>query len=158
MLRVRPQAGFELKGSVMGDLSLVRYEGYCAMESAQALRQQLQNEEQESLAHGIHLIVVQSADGSLVVGDSHHYGAPGGPAPAPFAQEHVDALILRHLCEALQLTEASVLERWVGTYPVSSSEPCIVQTPDSATRLVAVTSGSGASTALGLAEEVFAAW
>lgn len=158
MLRVRPQAGFELKGSVMGDLSLMRYEGYCAMESAQALRQQLQNEEHESLAHGIHLIVVQSADGSLVVGDSHHYGAPGGPAPAPFAQEHVDALILRHLCEALQLTEASVLERWVGTYPVSSSEPCIVQAPDSATRLVAVTSGSGASTALGLAEEVFAAW
>lgn len=158
MLRVRPQAGFTLNGSVMGDLSLVRYEGYSAMQPASILREQLQNEEHESLAHGIHLIVVQSADGSLVVGDSHHYGTPGGPAPAPFAQEHVDALILRHLREALQLTEATVVERWVGCYPVSPSETCIVQAPDDATRLVAVTSGSGASTALGLAEEVLSAW
>ena len=39
----------------------------------------------------MHLIVVQSADGSLVVGDSHHYGA----APDPFAREEIDALILR---------------------------------------------------------------
>ena len=70
----------------------------------------------------------------------------------------MDALILRHLCEALQLTEVSVFERWVGTYPSSPSESCIVQAPDSATRLVAVTSGSGASTAFGLAEEVFAGW
>lgn len=154
MLRVRPQPGFVLQGSVMGDLSLVRYEGYAALPAAQALRAQLQQEEAASLGHGIHLIVVQSADGSLVVGDSHHYGA----APAPFALEAVDALILRHLREALQLSEAQVVERWVGTYPVSSAEPCIVHAPDSATRAVAVTSGSGASTALGLAEEVFAAW
>src|SRR5256885_3539950 len=70
MLRVRPQPGFRLKGSVMGDLSMVRYEGYSALPEAAALRAELEREEGESLAHGIHLIAVQSADGSLVVGDS----------------------------------------------------------------------------------------
>ena len=107
-----------------------------------------------SLQHGIHLIVVQSADGSLVVGDSHHYG----PVLPPFALEAVDQLILRHLREALHLSQAEVTERWVGTYPSSATEPCIVQAPDAHTRLVTVTSGTGASTAFGLAEEVFNAW
>lgn len=154
MLRVRPQSGFQLQGSVMGDLSLIRYEGYATLSPATHLRSQLEQEETASLAHGIHLIVVQSADGTLVVGDSHHYGA----AVQPFASDDVDALILRHLREALHLSEATVVERWVGTYPSSSAVPCIIHTPSDAVRAVTVTSGSGASTALGLAEEVFAAW
>jgi FAD dependent oxidoreductase TIGR03364 len=154
MLRVRPQPGFQLEGSVMGDLSLVRYEGYAALPEAAALRARLQAEEGASLDHGIHLIVVQSADGSLVVGDSHHYG----PVLPPFALDEVDALILRHLRESLRLTEATVTERWVGTYPVSASAPCLVLAPDAATRAVAVTSGTGASTAFGLAQEVFEQW
>jgi FAD dependent oxidoreductase TIGR03364 len=155
MLRVRPQAGLVLAGSVMGELSLVRYEGYAALPEAAALRAELERAEGESLAQGIHLIAVQSADGSLVVGDSHHYGA----APAPFASEAVDRLMLRHLNEALHIDHNSqVLERWVGTYPVAPEGPCVVEAIDDATRLVAVTSGSGASTAFGLAEEVWAAW
>lgn len=154
MLRVTPEPGFRLPGSVMGDLSLVRYHGYSQLPESAALLAQLQREEAESLAHGIHLIVVQSADGSLVVGDSHHYGA----APEPFAQEHVDALILRHLRETLKLQQATVTARWVGTYPSSATRDCLIDSPDDATRLVLVTSGTGASTAFGIAEDVFAAW
>ena len=47
-------------------------------------------EQRAQLENGVHLIVVQSADGSLVVGDSHHYA----PTPDPFAPETVDELIL----------------------------------------------------------------
>lgn len=154
MLRVRPEPGFKLPGSVMGDLSLVRYEGYSELKEAQALRTRLEQEEAASLAHGIHLIVVQSADGSMVVGDSHHYG----PVLPPFASEEVDALILRHLRASLHLRQAEVTERWVGTYPSSATEPCLVEAPAANTRLVTVTSGTGASTAFGLAEEVLNNW
>lgn len=154
MLRVKPPAGFRLPGSVMADLSLVRYHGYSRLPEAQALRAQLEAEEGESLAHGIHLIVVQSADGTLVVGDSHHYG----PVLEPFADTRVDALMLRHMQEALQLPEYTVTQRWVGTYPSSPATDCLIDAPDAATRLVIVTSGTGASTAFGIAEEVFSAW
>lgn len=154
MLRVRPPEGFKLPGSVMADLSLVRYHGYSQLPAAQALLAQLEAEEGESLAHGIHLIVVQSADGSLVVGDSHHYG----PVLEPFADTHVDALMLRHMQEALHLHDYTVTQRWVGTYPSSPVTDCLIDAPDDATRLVIVTSGTGASTAFGIAEEVFAGW
>ena len=74
MLRVQPEAGFRLGAAVMSDLSLVRYAGYAALPQAAALQQQLSHEVPHSLAHGIHLIAVQSADGTLVVGDSHRSG------------------------------------------------------------------------------------
>ncbi|WP_343997056.1 TIGR03364 family FAD-dependent oxidoreductase [Ideonella azotifigens] len=154
MLRVRPEPGFQLPGSVMADLSLVRYHGYSKLPEAAPLLAQMQREEGESLQHGIHLIVVQSADGSLVVGDSHHYGA----APLPFADQRVDDIILRHLRETLKLREATVTERWVGLYPSSASTDCLIDSPDEATRVVLVTSGTGASTAFGIAEDVFGDW
>ncbi|WP_434802741.1 hypothetical protein [Paracidovorax cattleyae] len=154
MLRVQPPEGFQLPGSVMGDLSLVRYHGYSRLPAARVLRAQLDVEEGESLAHGIHLIVVQSADGSLVVGDSHHYG----PVLEPFADTRVDDLILRHLRETLHLPDCRVTHRWLGTYPSSPATDCLIDAPDDATRLVLVTSGTGASTAFGIAEDVFAAW
>ena len=155
MLRVQPQAGFRLPGSVMSDLSLVRYHGYSRLPAAQKLLAQLQEEEGEALANGIHLIVVQSADGSLVVGDSHHYGA----APEPFADQRVDEIILAHMHKAIQVEPgARVSERWVGVYPSSATTDCVIDAPDDATRLVLVTSGTGASTAFGIAEEVFDAW
>jgi FAD dependent oxidoreductase TIGR03364 len=154
MLRVQPEPGFQLPGSVMADLSLVRYHGYSQLHEAAPLKEQMQREEGESLAHGIHLIVVQSADGSLIVGDSHHYGA----APEPFADQRVETLILRHLRETLQLRSCEVTQRWVGTYPSSTQTDCLIDRPDDATRVVLVTSGTGASTAFGIAEDVFAAW
>lgn len=154
MLRVQPEPGFRLPGAVMSDLSLVRYHGYSRLPAAATLLEQIRREEGESLDHGIHLIVVQSADGSLVVGDSHHYGA----APAPFADQRVDDLILGHLHKTLKLQQSRVIERWVGTYPSSSTVDCLIDKPDDATRLVLVTSGTGASTAFGIAEDVFSGW
>jgi FAD dependent oxidoreductase TIGR03364 len=154
MLRVKSGQPMRLPGSVMTELSLVRYEGFSTLPEAAPLLARLRSEEADSLAHGVHLIAVQSADGSLVVGDSHHDGA----APEPFAMEAVDRLILRHLQDALRLPSIEVTERWTGVYPRSRTRPCIIDAPNEATRLVLVTSGSGASTAFGIAEEVFDAW
>jgi FAD dependent oxidoreductase TIGR03364 len=157
MLRVQPEAGFRLPGAVMSDLSLVRYLGYAALPEAAALKRAFEDEGGDAaacLAHGIHLIAVQSEDGTLVVGDSHRYEA----APEPFADEVVDALILRELHATLELEQAQVTQRWVGLYPSSASETCLIEAPNEATRLVVVSSGTGASTAFGIAEDVFAAW
>ena len=74
----------------MSDLGLVRYLGYAELAEAAALRRRLEAEQPEHLANGVHLIAVQSEDGSLVVGDSHHYG----PTPDPFGATAVDELIL----------------------------------------------------------------
>jgi len=152
MLRVA-DPGWRLPGAVMSDLGLVRYLGYADAPSLPALAARLRAEQREELEHGIHLIAVQGADGSLVVGDSHHYA----DSPDPFQPRAVDDLILRELAAVLALPRPEVVERWVGVYP-SGPETAFFESPMPGVMLVSVTSGTGASTAFGLAEDVFAQW
>ena len=149
MLRVRPATPTRFAGSVMSDLSLVRYEGYADLPQAAPLRQVLEREQGEFLAQGIHLIAVQSADGSLVVGDSHVYGT----SELPFASEQTDALILQEMHRVLQLDGATVSERWTGTY---ASAADVVFKAQAAPGVVVgiVTGGTGASTSFAFAQEL----
>jgi FAD dependent oxidoreductase TIGR03364 len=155
MLRVKPTNALRLQAAVMSDLSLVRYAGYTGLNCHQHLLNRLNQEEKACLDAGIHLIVVQSQDGSLVVGDSHH------PAHdvEPFAQECVDTLILEQLKRTLSIDNYQVTQRWIGKYPVGRSDTdALILAPNSHTRVVSVISGTGASTAFGLAEEVMHQW
>jgi FAD dependent oxidoreductase TIGR03364 len=152
MLRLA-DPGFRLPSAVMSDLGLVRYLGYAALPEAAALRATLERSHAESLAHGVHLIVTQSADGTLIVGDSHHYG----PAADPFMSARVETLILEAFGEALGVAPTAVVERWSGTYASADGLPMFVDAPTQDTRLVMVTSGTGASTSFAIAEEVIGA-
>lgn len=143
--------GFRLPGAIMSDLSLVRYRGYADLPESKALRRRLETEQAAHLDNGVHLIVVQSGDGSLVVGDSHHYDA----TPDPFAPEDVDELVRDEFVHALGLPAPAVMERWTGTY-ASAPEDMFRDTPEPGVRLVMVTSGTGASTAFAIAEETLA--
>lgn len=140
--------GWRLPAPVMSDLSLARYLGYAALPEATALRTRLQQDAAEALDNGIHLIVVQSADGSLIVGDSHHYA----PTPDPFSSTAVDDEIL-HQYQAVLGPASPIIERWSGTF-ASASGHSIVRHPDEGVTLVVITSGTGASTAFALAEDV----
>ncbi len=153
MLRLA-SPGFRLPAGVMSDLGLARYAGYAALPEAEALRRRLEAEQPRHLANGVHLIAVQSADGSLVVGDSHHYG----DAPAPFAPAEAEALILDEFQRATGLAPPPVVERWTGTYAVAEDRTWLVDAPSDDVRLVMVTAGCGASIGFGLAERVIAAW
>ncbi|MFA6123102.1 MAG: TIGR03364 family FAD-dependent oxidoreductase [Sphingomonas sp.] len=150
MLRLA-DPGYRLPGAIMSDLGMVLYLGYAALPEATALRQRLEAEQADHLANGIHLIVVQSADGSLVVGDSHHYAT----TPDPFSKEAVDALILDEF-RAVFGHVPPVLERWTGTYASAASHSRVTR-PLPGVQVVTVTSGTGASTAFALAEETIAA-
>lgn len=152
MMRVADPALGRLPGSVMTDLSLGRYLGYAELPEAEPLKARLAAEQAEQLANGVHLIVVQSADGSLVVGDSHHYAA----TPDPFAAEAVDELILDEYAATFGRRPATVLERWTGTYASAPDRLAFIDRPDDTIRLVMVTSGTGASTGFAIAEEAVA--
>ncbi|MDQ0470888.1 TIGR03364 family FAD-dependent oxidoreductase [Labrys wisconsinensis] len=152
MLRIAPPApGWRLPGAVMTDLSLVRYEGYAELPEAAPLKARLQAEQAPHLANGVHLIAVQSADGSLVVGDSHHYAM----TPDPFAPQAVDDLILDEYRATVAPGPPAVLERWTGVYS-SADRVMFRDAPADAVRLVMVTSGTGASTAFAIGEETLA--
>lgn len=150
MLRVSPGRHVRFAAAVMSDHSLARYEGFAHLAVAENLKARLDREAADMREAGVHLIAVQSADGSLVVGDSHVYGA----AAEPFAEARVDDLILRALDDVLDLPGRSVTERWTGSYASAAERTVLVERPADHVRLVMVTGGTGASTAFALGEQV----
>jgi len=149
MLRLA-DPGFKLPGALMSDLGLGRYLGYADLEAAAPLKARLAAEQADHLKHGIHLIVVQSADNSLVVGDSHHYAL----TPDPFSSEEVDALILDEFRSALGIEPPPTIERWVGTYASATDRPVLIDAPDASVRVAIVTCGAGASSGFAIGEEL----
>ncbi|HME85232.1 MAG TPA: TIGR03364 family FAD-dependent oxidoreductase [Roseiarcus sp.] len=152
MMRLAPSRFDERLPAIMSDLGLIRYLGYSELPAAKALARRLEAEQGEHIANGVHLIVVRSADNSLVVGDSHHYAA----TPDPFAPTAVDNLILDEYAHVFAGDTPPVVERWTGTYASAKDRLALVDKPSDALRIVIVTSGTGASTSFALAEEVVA--
>ena len=149
MLRLA-DPGFRLPGALMSDLSLTRYAGYADLPEAAALKAKLLAEQPRHYENGVHLIVAQGADGSLIVGDSHHYD----DLPGPFAPASAEHDILDEYARAFGREAPPVLERWVGTYASADNRTFLVDTPADDVRLVIVTGGTGASTSFGIAEQV----
>lgn len=154
MLRVRPAPGFRLPGSVMTDNSLARYSGWAELPEAEKLKACIKSEMPEYLEAGIHLIAVQSADGSLIVGDSHVYS----DSETVFSSAEVDHLILNLARSVLDIGQAEIVERWVGTYPVWQGGDALIHRLSPRECIAVVTSGTGASTAFGLARDTFDIW
>ncbi len=149
MLRLA-DPGFRMPATLMSDLSLGRYLGYARLPAAQPLIARLKAEHAEAVAAGVHLIVAQGADGTLIVGDSHRYDE----VAEPFMASEVERLILDEFEAATGLRAPAVVERWTGSYAWAPATDLVIERPAPDVRLVIVTAGNGASTAFALGEQV----
>ncbi|WP_353738920.1 FAD-dependent oxidoreductase, partial [Arthrobacter sp.] len=101
----------------------------------------------ELLEIGANVMFTQRPDGSLLLGDSHHYHQS---AP-PFLDESVTETLLEHL-EATLGSRPRVIERWQGVYASSEVAPLFQQEVLPQVTAVSVTSGVGMTLSFGLAE------
>ncbi len=150
MMRLKPRRPLPLTCAVMTDLSLARYLGYAELPEAKPLLARLRDEQPAHLQGGVHLIAVQSADGSLVIGDTHAYG----DTMDPFGDAALDELVLDEFHAVFPHVGYDITERWIGTYAAAHDRLVLIDRPMDHVRLVTVTSGTGASTAFAIGEEV----
>ena len=150
MLRARLESIDAGLPAVMSDLGMIRYLGYAERPAAQALKAKLLTEQRAHIEAGVHLIAVRSANGSLVLGDSHHYAL----TPDPFAPSYIDELILDEFARVFAGPAPTIVERWTGTYASGLDRLMLIDRPCDAMRIVLITSGTGASTSFAIAEEV----
>lgn len=149
MMRVMPKQPFKLNAAIMSDLSFARYEGFSLLPEAQPLIRLLDNIQQEERESGIHLIVVQSADGSLIIGDSHDYS----DRELPFRDTHLDNLILNEFKKVMNIGEIDIVQHWLGVYP-SGEDVVFKVSPEPGVVIGSITSGTGASTGFAFGEEL----
>lgn len=144
MLRVAAPGPRPIGPAVLSGTSLLRYSGFAACPSAAAVRAEL---DPTLLAAGVNLMFTQQDDGDLIIGDTHSYSA----TPSPFAAEALDELVLDQTRRLLGSGPLQVRERWRGTYAWSADAEFVTVAPCAGVRAVAVTSGIGMTTGLGLA-------
>jgi len=150
MLRVAAPSPRRIEPALATGLALLRYSGFGDCPSRDELRARYAAEQPELLEHEVNLLVTQQPDGDLLLGDTHRYAL----ASDPFRDERLDELLLREGSALLGVDELTVRERWLGVYAWASGRESLVAAPSDGVRVVAVTSGIGMTTALGLAPRV----
>lgn len=150
MVRVSAPEGRSFAHPLGTGLALLRYAGFADCASVDALRGRIERERHELLAESVNLLVTQRPDGDLVVGDTHHYAH----TPSPFRSEALDELLLEEAAHLLGGGPLRVRERWQGIYAHAPDREFLTAAPARGVRAVAVTTGIGMTTALGLAPRV----
>lgn len=152
MLRTPPQPnGWLLGPALCGGLTLAHYDSFKKCAALPALQERFNAEHPFEVAHGIHVLLSQTAAGELTIGDSHHYGA----TVDPFDREDVNRAIMDYLGTFAAPPTLEIAERWHGIYPrMKSGESELVATPVHGVRVVNGLGGAGMTLSFGLAEEV----
>ena len=128
--------------------SMLRYSAFASTEAAVGMRERYEREHPEFLERDINQMYTERPDGTLVVGDTHLRGT----AVSPFQDEESFAVLERITAELFG-RPVRVRERWQGVY-ASAPEDFLVEAPADGVRVVAVTTGIGMTTGLGLGDSV----
>lgn len=148
MLRTKPQGDQKLGATIASGLSIRWYASFRMCPSWSALAKEPTDPEIDR--RGIHILLVQDADGRLVVGDSHEYTTDDFPAPA---EARTEELILREAARMTRFQNWQVDERWLGIYPSHPTEPLFRQTIGERVHIVTGIGGKGMTTGPAVARE-----
>ncbi|MFI8480269.1 TIGR03364 family FAD-dependent oxidoreductase [Pseudomonas sp. NPDC078700] len=152
MLRARLRQPLQLQHALLTGLSCVHYGAFSDLPEAEAIRQQIRQQQPELEANGIHLLISPTPYGELIIGDSHVYGSD----IAPFNSEAVDQIMI-DLAEHTLGSPIEVVERWQGVYGARGPGPFSVLRCDESVTAVLMHTGLGMSVGLGLGESTIAA-
>lgn len=151
MLRTHSQPdGWQLKPFILGGLSMTRYAAFASCPSLAELVEYQRESQAVHLAHGIHVIACQEADGSVTIGDSHSYG----DAADAERLEEIDRLILDDLATMIALPEPGIAQRWLGHYAHLPGTGALKLSPADGVTAVTITNGQGMTHAFAVAADV----
>ena len=149
MLEVAPPGNVRIGPAILTGTSMLRYPALAAMPSVAAVRAEIEKQHPELLERAVNLMLTQRPDGSVVLGDTHHYDL----THQPFDDECAAELLLREGSRLLG-SNLTVRRRWRGIYSESPITDFLIARPHPDTRVVSVTTGIGMTTALGVAPAV----
>jgi FAD dependent oxidoreductase TIGR03364 len=149
MMRTAPQAGdWELGPALAAGLTLRFYKSFRICSTLPKLIERVAREKPEYDQWAIHVLVSQTADGAITLGDSHEYGL----CVDIFDKPELDDLILREARTFLQLPDWRIAQRWHGVYSLHPGQPFFEAEPAPGVRIITAAGGSGMTLSFGLAE------
>jgi FAD dependent oxidoreductase TIGR03364 len=149
MMRTAPQhVGWALGPALAAGLTLRFYKAFQMCSTLRKLKERVAREKPEYEKYLIHVLVSQTADGAITLGDSHEYDE----CVDIFDKPEIDELILREAQTFLRLPNFRVAERWHGVYSTHPEKPFFEAEPAERVHIVTAPGGSGMTLSFGLAE------
>lgn len=152
MMRTAPQPDSWTLGPMLcAGLTLQHYGAFRDLPSLEKVKQRFTETMQPYNEKGIHVLVSQTADGAITLGDSHEYG----PGFDPFISESINQLILDYLDTFFVCPDRNIAERWTGVYAkLTDGKSEYVHEVEVGVTIVNGLGGAGMTLSLGLAEEI----
>jgi len=150
MMRTAAQpGGWQLGPSLAAGLTLRYYPAFQMCTTLTKLKQRVAAELPDYDRWGIHLLVSQTEQGELTLGDSHEYGLEMDI----FDKPEIDQLILRYARTFLESPTLEITQRWHGVYARHPEKPFVSFDAAPGVRIVTAAGGSGMTLSFGLAEK-----
>lgn len=139
-------SGAEFTPAVLTATSMLRYPAFTDMPAAAALHSEVLEKQPELLDIGANVMFTQRPDGTVILGDSHHYHHTADP----FLDEAVTATLNTEITGRIG-EPLEIIQRWQGIYASSDVAPILVRETQPGVTVVSVTSGVGMTLSFGLA-------
>lgn len=149
MMRTAAQPdGWQLGPALAAGLTLRFYKAFQICSTLTKLKERILDEKPEYERYLIHVLVSQTADGAITLGDSHEYGQ----SVNIFNKTAIDDLILGEARTFLVLPDFRIAERWHGVYSTHPERPYFEAEPAAGVRIITGLGGSGMTLSFGLAD------
>ncbi|WOX04985.1 TIGR03364 family FAD-dependent oxidoreductase [Microbulbifer pacificus] len=154
MLRSESVPGIRLPGNLLTGLSIRRYEAFHSCPSYPVLPQPVLDPRYGEF--GIHMLFRQSADGSIIIGDSHEYFPANDVTSIDYeVREDINQLMLEEARNILKLPHWRMTSCWNGYYSQDmSGQKVLLRSVSEKIHLVTGIGGKGMTTGPALMQNV----
>jgi FAD dependent oxidoreductase TIGR03364 len=137
--------------AVCGGLSLVHYQSFAEAADLEALRKRYNEQMNDYMKWGIHVMLSQTSHAEVTIGDSHEYEN----ADDPFVREKINELILDYLHTLTAIDGLKISEQWSGVYlKMQDGRRYVFDKQDEGVYVFNGIGGAGMTLSFGLAERL----
>lgn len=151
MMRSRPMPGVSLPGNILTGLTIRRYESFTECPSFAQLSTPAHYQPLKDW--GIHILFKQSADGSIILGDSHEYAPAAKSDELGYEiREQVNQLIIKEAERIVSFKFDHLESSWAGFYSQHPDE-FFFKKVDQRIHILTGIGGKGMTSSAGFAEQ-----
>lgn len=152
MMRTTPMEGYRLPGSVLGGLSIRRYESFHECPSYEKLH--AGSIDANFRKWGVHVLFKQAIDGSIIMGDSHEYADARRAGELGFDNKQViNDIILEEAQRMFTLPHWHIATYWNGYYAQRKGHDIFCEEVEPNTWIVTAIGGKGMTGSAGFSEK-----
>lgn len=153
MLQTKPQADYQLNGSILTGLSIRRYEAFYECPSFDGIKAKEASDSFEK-EWGVHILFKQATDGSVIIGDSHEYADAANINDLGFdLRMDVDEFMIAEAKKIFNLPTFEIQNRWYGMYSQCKENDIFEHTIENNIHIVTGIGGKGMTGSAGFSKE-----